>query len=394
MTTSDGSVQGVTKIVDHGPDASRWNFVILGDGYQSTELATYASDAQNFASTLSMTPPFEKLWPAINIHRVDVTSTDSGAADPVTCGGTGATPNTYFDATFCGDGQIQRLLTVNTATATSVASTRVPNVNMTFVIVNSTIYGGSGGPVAVFSKAASAQEIGLHEMGHTAFGFADEYEYFAGCTSGETGHDSYSDAEPAEPNVTTVTDAVTIKWSSLITAGTTLPTTSNASCAQCDPRVSPVPAGTVGAFEGARYFHCGIYRPEYYCRMRVLGNPFCVVCADVITAKITPYIPAPPVITGISPATGSAAGGDSVTITGSGFTGATDVSVGPTSAAAMNVDSDTRSPPPPHLAPAPSTSPSPAPQAPPPPVPPTSSPTNSSLGIGNLIAAVFISQHL
>ena len=41
MTTSDGSVQGVTKIIDHGPDASRWNFVILGDGYQSAELPTY-----------------------------------------------------------------------------------------------------------------------------------------------------------------------------------------------------------------------------------------------------------------------------------------------------------------------------------------------------------------
>ena len=341
MTTSDGSIQGVTKIIDHGPDASRWNFVILGDGYQSAELPTYENDAANFASTLSTTAPFDQLWPAINVHRVDVASTDSGAADPVACGGTGATPHTYFDATFCGDGKIQRLLTVNTATATSVASSQVPSVNMTFVIVNSATYGGSGGPVAVFSKAADAQEIGLHEMGHTAFGFADEYEYFAGCASGETGHDSYTGAEPAEPNVTTVTDRATIKWASLIAAATVLPTTSNADCAQCDPQASPVPAGTVGAFEGARYFHCGIYRPEYNCRMRVLGNPFCHVCSSVISAKITPYMPAP-AITGVSPTSGSAAGGDTVTITGSGFTGATDVSIGPASAAAMSVDSDTQ----------------------------------------------------
>jgi hypothetical protein len=342
MTTSDGSVQGVTKIIDHGPDASRWNFVILGDGYQSAELPTFETDAANFANTLSTTAPFDRLWPAINVHRVDVASTDSGAADPVACGGTGATPHTYFDATFCGDGQIQRLLTVNTATATSVASTQVPSVNMTFVIVNSATYGGSGGPVAVFSKAANAQEIGLHEMGHTAFGFADEYEYFAGCASGETGHDSYAGAEPAEPNVTTVTDRAAIKWVSLVAATTALPTTSNANCAQCDTQASPVPAGTVGAFEGSRYFHCGIYRPEYNCRMRVLGNPFCHVCAGVISAKITPYMPTAPVITGISPTSGSTAGGDTVTITGTGFTGATDVSIGPASAAAMTVDSDTQ----------------------------------------------------
>jgi IgA Peptidase M64/IPT/TIG domain len=341
MSTSDGSVQGVTKIVDHGPDASRWNFVILGDGYQSAELTTYSTDAQNFADTLSTTAPFDKLWPGINVHRVDVASTDSGAADPVACGGTGAAPHTYFDATFCGDGKIQRLLTVNTTTATSVASTQVPAVNMTFVIVNSSVYGGSGGPVAAFSKAAAAQEIGLHEMGHTAFSFADEYEYYAGCASGETGHDSYTGAEPAEPNATTVTDRTSIKWASLIATATVLPTTSNANCAQCDTQDSPVPTGTVGAFEGARYFHCGMYRPEYSCRMRVLGNPFCGVCSSVITAKITPYLPAL-AVTAINPATGDPAGGTTVTITGSGFTGATDVGFGPTSAAALNVDADTQ----------------------------------------------------
>jgi hypothetical protein len=47
---------------------------------------------------------------------------------------------------------------------------------MIMVMVNTTEYGGSGGDVATFSLAAGAQEIGLHEMGHTAFGFADEYE--------------------------------------------------------------------------------------------------------------------------------------------------------------------------------------------------------------------------
>ena len=76
--------------------------------------------------------------------------------------------------------------------------------------------------------------------------------------------------------------------------------------------------------------------------MRVLGNPFCHVCSGVISAKITAYMPAAPVITGVSPTSGSAAGGDTVTITGTGFTGATDVSIGPASAAAMTVNSDTQ----------------------------------------------------
>jgi hypothetical protein len=184
MTINDGTVQSVTKIIDHGPDSSRWNVVILGDGFQSAELGAYATAAQNFAQTLSVTAPFDKLWSAVNVHRVDVASTESGAADPVACGGTGAVPHTYFDATFCGGGSIRRLLTVNSTTAISVATAQVPAVSMTFVVVNSTVYGGSGGPVAVFSLAPNAQEIAVHEMGHTAFGLTDEYESYAGCSSG------------------------------------------------------------------------------------------------------------------------------------------------------------------------------------------------------------------
>lgn len=296
MSTSDGSIQGVTKIIDHGPDSARWNLVILGDGYQSGELTTYAADALAFVNTLRVTAPFDTLWPAINVHRVDVSSTDSGAADPVACGGTGVTPKTYFDATFCGDGQIQRLLTVNTTTARSVATAQVPQMHMTIVIVNSTIYGGSGGQVAVFSKAANAPEIAIHEMGHTAFGLADEYEYFAGCASGETGHDRYTGAEPTEPNVTANANRATIKWSSLIANATAVPTTSNANCAQCDTQSSPVPANTVGAFEGARYFHCAMYRPQFNCRMRKLGNPFCAVCQQAVTSTISPFMPAVPTL--------------------------------------------------------------------------------------------------
>lgn len=49
-----------------------------------------------------------------------------------------------------------------------------------------------------------------------------------------------------------------------------------------------------------------------------------------------------PAVTAINPMTGSPAGGDTVTITGSGFTGATDVGFGSADAATMNVDSDTQ----------------------------------------------------
>jgi hypothetical protein len=49
-----------------------------------------------------------------------------------------------------------------------------------------------------------------------------------------------------------------------------------------------------------------------------------------------------PVVTAISPASGGAAGGTSVTITGAGFTGATGAGFGRTYAGTMTVDSDTQ----------------------------------------------------
>lgn len=159
------------------------------------------------------------------------------------------------------------------------------------VIVNTTVYGGSGGNIAVFSLATNANEIGLHEMGHTAFGFADEYEYYAGCGSGETGHDRYTGSEPSPPNVTINANRATNKWHNLILTSTPMPTTSNSNCTQCDSQSSPVAQGTLGAFEGAYYYHCGAYRPEFNCRMRALSNPFCAVCRQVIRTRLSSFLP-------------------------------------------------------------------------------------------------------
>jgi len=296
MSTADGAVGATQKIVDHGPDAARYNIVILGDGYRATEMAKYHADVQAFVDVFAHTAPFADLWCGVNVHRIDVSSIDSGADDPVACGdgsaGSGAVARTYFDATFCSGGGIRRLLTCDSASARSVAHAHVPAAHVVMVIVNSPLYGGSGGDIATFSTAPAAYEIALHEMGHTAFGFADEYEYYAGCGSGESGHDVYGGAEPVEPNVTRNLNRATMKWKSVLSSTTdALPTTANANCGQCDAQPNPRPADYVGAYEGARYMHCGCYRPSYNCRMRILGEPFCAACQRAIRDALAPYLP-------------------------------------------------------------------------------------------------------
>ena len=61
---------------------------------------------------------------------------------------------------------------------------------------------------------------------------------------------------------------------------------------------------------------------------------------DVLNTVIS-YVPAP-TVTGVSPAGGSAAGGDSVVITGSGFIEPVTVRFGPSAATTIHVDSDTQ----------------------------------------------------
>lgn len=288
MGTSDGRVIGSTKIVDAGPNPLRWNVAIVSEGYRENEMGQFALDATQFANTLLAAAPFDRLQAAINIHRVDVTSTDSGAKDPTSCGGTGAKPKTYFDAKFCNNG-VRRLLVGNNGRVKDVLKKQVPQWHMALLAVNSPIHGGSGGPVATFSKSPGAANVALHEMGHTAFGLADEYEYFSNCQ--ESGHKNHSTSEPSQPNITTNKNRSTTKWASLIKVSTVVPTTANADCAKCDPQLSPVAAGTVGLFEGADYYHCRVYRPEFDCRMRNLGSQFCAVCQQVIIKKLTPFLP-------------------------------------------------------------------------------------------------------
>jgi len=293
VSAADGVVVGTTRIVDHGDPARRFNLVLLAEGFQAAELPAFHTACDAFVDTLFATAPFGELWCALNVYRVDVASTDSGADDPAACGdgtaGSGATPRTFFDATFCF-ANTRRLLVGDEALALATAQAAVPGVPVQVaVIVNSAQYGGAGGGVAWFSRDPRASEIGIHELGHSAFTLGDEY---ADVIDRFTGAEPLAQAD--RPNVTSDTGRATTKWADLILPATPLPTMSNpdATCTTFDARPSTVAAGTVGLFEGAGRARCGLYRAEQSCGMRVLGQPFCAVCRRVIRQVLRPFLPA------------------------------------------------------------------------------------------------------
>jgi hypothetical protein len=286
MSAADGMVIGLTKIFNSGTPGTRWNLVLVSDGYQAAELGQFATDAQAVVDRLLLEPPFDRpeIQCGINAYRLDVTSTQSGADKP-NCsdgGGNGSSVATYFDSTFCFDGATQRLLSGNTTLARDTVEAVFPDWDQIIVICNDTERGGAGGQIAWTSNSGSDwREVAIHEIGHSAFGLADEYDY--------GGSDTFSGGEPAEPNVTIDSNPVTCKWSAHVTAGPADPTRANPTCTSTDPGPSPVAAAIVGTFEGARYSHCGSYRPVWNCMMRETSQRFCPVCTDAIVDVMSVY---------------------------------------------------------------------------------------------------------
>ena len=290
MGTGDGTVQATTQILNNGPASSRFNLVLLSEGYQAGDISQWHTDAEAFLTFLNGARPFDDpgLRSRINVFRVDVTSTDRGADKPSPCFSPAVTRATYFDARYCAN-SLQRLLVVDDSIARAVLNAQVPNWHQALVVVNDSEHGGSGGGIGVTSRSGTWQATALHEMGHSAFALADEYEYWAGCGSGETSQNQYTGVEPAEPNITIDTNRTTIEWAEFVDAATTMPTTRNANCSVCDPQANSVGAETVGAFEGAGYFHCGIFRPQFGCLMRSLDMPFCAVCMRAVRRTLRPF---------------------------------------------------------------------------------------------------------
>ena len=153
----------------------------------------------------------------------------------------------------------------------------------------------------------------VHEFGHSFGGLGDEYY------SSSTAYNEFypPGVEPWEPNVTVLLDRGSVKWKSLLTPGTPVPTRWEKSAydsiealrgkldrlapdyyqkreplhrASTEILKSSPLAGTVGAFEGAGYATTGLYRPAIDCRMFSLSTvDFDPVCSGAIERVIDCY---------------------------------------------------------------------------------------------------------
>jgi len=239
----------VTTVLSNGTTQSRYDMVILGDGYQASQQAQFNADVQTFLTALFQTPPYQTFAAYYNVHTVFRASNESGADQP------DVVPpifvDTAYDCTYNTGGTDRCLYIGDTALGLADAALAPANEGRILVMVNSSRYGGCAGTFAVSYNGGAMSDVQIHELGHSLGLLADEYDYPNG---------TYTGPEPGQVNATISPTGA--KWSHW--------------------------HGTDGisAFEGARYYLNGIWRPRNNCMMRSLGQTLCSVCKEQIS-KIT-----------------------------------------------------------------------------------------------------------
>jgi hypothetical protein len=246
----------VEAIKLEGANDKRINLVFMGDGYTAFELNQFITDATNFSNSLFGQSPFTEYAAYFNVYAIKVISNESGTDHPGTA--TDVTEpiidvkfvDNYFNTSF-DTANIHRLLyTYDSATVYDVLADNFPEYDQPVILVNTSEYGGAGGPYATSSTGTSADEIVIHELGHSLFDLKDEY-YPGDALAGEA------------INMTQETNTSLVKWKNWIgTSG-----------------VGIYPYGTSG---NAATWN----RPHQNCKMRYLGVPFCSVCKEGIVEKI------------------------------------------------------------------------------------------------------------
>jgi hypothetical protein len=235
----------VTTLLNSGPVTNRVDIALVGDGYTTADLPTYAAHASRVVNDFFLQTPLDRYKSYFNVHRVDVVSNQSGVDNDPT---QGILRDTAMDMGFWTNG-IERLLGVNVSKARGFAAF-APQFEQVLAIANSSKYGGAGYPgsdVGTFSGGNGfSLEVALHEFGHAFADLADEYEY--------GGPTTYTGGERPETNVT-ILNATQIlsqqrKWW----------------------RWMDTP--NVDAFEGGYYSVYGVFRPTFDSKMRNLGRPW------------------------------------------------------------------------------------------------------------------------
>ena len=267
-----GTAQTVTPLLASGPNASKLNLVVIGDGFTANDQNAYTT----FVNTMviqgvfneSTSGVYRESMNAFNIFRVNANSAQSGITTVDSTGAVVNTVNTFLGYRFSGrwDRCWMEPGPNSNTTLNNTLNNLVPGWTHAFIVLNTSQFGGCrrGNTLAV--TMGSDWSVGAHEMGHMVGNLGDEY----------TGMNNYTGIEPSNANLTINTTRNTLKWRQFVNPSTAVPT---AAAGFTGDAVND--AGLfAGAAVGQTRFATGIFRPSVNDRMNGNTPDFDSVCYD------------------------------------------------------------------------------------------------------------------
>ncbi len=265
MTTALPAVaQTVTTLLRSGPNAQKFNLVIIGDGFAAGNDQTVFDNLVRdmilrdlFSETRN--DVFRETMNAYNIFRINTVSAQSGVTTVDAQGNVTSAVNTFLDMRFSGIwDRCWMEWGPNTATTlNNTLNNLVPGWTQAFIVLNTTGFGGCAwGNVLGITRGVAWQVAG-HEMGHMIGGLADEYSVRT---------ETYTGPEPGAVNLTITLNS--LKWGEFVNPATPIPTANT---------FGGDPIHDAGAFEGGQYVTNGIYRPALNSRMNGNADAFCPI---------------------------------------------------------------------------------------------------------------------
>lgn len=268
--------QTVRELLRSGPNGSKSNLVVIGDGFTATQQNAY----NNQVDTLlrdgvfheAAGGVFRETANAFNLFRINANSTQSGITLVDSAGNVTTAVNTFFGYRFSGrwDRCWMEPGPTSNATITNTLNSLVPGWDFVFIILNTESFGGCrrGNQLAV--TMGTTWTTAGHEMGHMIGNLGDEYV-----------NDTltYTGPEPGNANLTINTNRATLKWRAFVNPTTALPT-------------NPIPAGWNNVFDaglfmgGGGSFPQGIFRPSVNDRMNGNTPEYDSVCYDQLQLSV------------------------------------------------------------------------------------------------------------
>ena len=158
-------------------DGLALDVTFVGHQYTTAGLSLFHQDVDRIIAYMLTFEPYKSRASQVQFHTVDNTTVDLGCVRSAT---------------------MDRLITCNNTTVTSVVNNAGAPYDKIVVLVNDPIYGGSGGSIAVSYNGGSAPQVVTHEFGHSFGGLLDEYNLYAtnGALDGNTYANCYAGTPP------------------------------------------------------------------------------------------------------------------------------------------------------------------------------------------------------